>query len=551
LSEPESGLTHFKTRGMQWAATNAFGPALRETILPHLDSLEDAGASLLKRTLTRSVHKLDAGGTAVFVKHHRIRSLKERLKYLVMRSRASAEWSASLAMRELGVPAARALAFGERRVGGVLTEAVLVSEAIEGATPLNEALADADAKAGIIAGVAHLVRSAHDRGVRHRDLHGGNILLARGEYFFIDLHRLSIGQPVSRRKRIKSIGQLLALLGERIDENGRTAFVAEYLGPGTPPGEIAEFARRVEKAEERIRERRYASRTKRCIKRSTGFRIERHAGMKIHRRTDFAAELVASAISQHKKNVADNKHGRVLKRDRRARVSVVELETQDGRRAVCVKEFVRPGLLQRIGDFFRGSRARMAWVGSNACRVRGISTPAALAIAEAGPRSYFITEFIEGACPFNDYVADNGRPAGAEATRRWRRLVVEAADFVRLLHSHRLRHLDLSAKNILVRERGGGWQFHLVDMSDVRLGRGPSLEEKIENLGQLDQIYVMPSRTGRLRFYRRYSRGQPELDDRELLAEINTISRARHEHWLAAGGGAKILEERERQGKPV
>ena len=551
MSEPESGLTHFKTRGMQWVAANEFGPALRETILPHLGSLEDAGASLLKRTLTRSVHKLAAGGTTVFVKHHRIRSLKERLKYLVMRSRASAEWSASLAMRELGVPAARALAFGERRVGGVLTEAVLVSEAIANATLLNKALGDADAKAATLAGVARLVRRAHDLGVLHRDLHGGNILLARGEYFFIDLHRLSVGRPVSRRKRIASAGQLLAFLGKHIDENGRTAFVAEYLGPDAPPGEIAEFARLVEKAAERVRERRYASRAKRCVKRSTGFRIERHAGMKIHRRADFAAELVADAISQHEKNVAGDEQGRVLKRDRRARVSVVELETPDGLRPACVKEFIRPALFQRIGDFVRGSRARMAWVGSNACRVRGISTPPALAIAEAGPRSFFITEFVEGARQFNDYVADNGRAAGADAVRRWRRFVVEAADFVRLLHSHRLRHLDLSAKNILVRERGGGWEFYLVDMSDVRLGRGPSLEEKIANLGQLDQIYVMPSQADRLRFYRRYSRGRPELDRRELLAEINAISRARHEHWLTAGGGAKILEERERQGKPV
>lgn len=549
MSAPGSDLTHLKTHGMQWITTKPFEAAVRDVILPNLDSLEDAGATLLKRTLTRAVHKLAVGGTTLFVKHHKVRSLKERLKYLVMRSRASAEWSASLTLAELGIPAARAVAFGERRVAGVLTEAVLVSEAIENATPLKQAWDDGSSKDGLLADVAALVRKAHDCDVLHRDLHGANILLAGGGLFFIDLHRMTVGRTVSKRQRIWNVGHLLAFVGCETNERDRAEFVRAYLGPDAPPREIGEFASGVEHAVQQLRERRYASRSKRCVKRSTGFRIERHDGMKVYRRSDVAAALVSAAIARHVETVADGKGGRVLKRDRRARVTAVDVETQDGKRTVCVKEFVRGGVLQRIGDVFLGSRARMAWIGSDACRARGISTPAALAIAEAGPRSYFITEFIGGAQQLNDYVADNARPAGPDAVRRWRRFVLDAADFVRGLHAHRLRHRDLSAKNILVRERDGGWDFFLLDLSDIRLGLGPSLPEKIKNLGQLDQIYVMPSRTDRLRFYRHYSRGRPEFDDRDFLAEINAISRARHEHWLTAGGGADILAERKRQGK--
>ena len=188
MSAPGSDLTHLKTHGMQWITTKPFEAAVRDVILPNLDSLENAGAQLLKRTLTRSVHKLAAGGTTVFVKHHKVRSLKERLKYIVMRSRASAEWSTSLAMSEAGIPAARAVAFGERRVAGVLTEAVLVSEAIENATPLKQACGDGGSKGKLLADVARLVRKSHDCGILHRDLHGGNILLSGNGLVFIDLH---------------------------------------------------------------------------------------------------------------------------------------------------------------------------------------------------------------------------------------------------------------------------------------------------------------------------------------------------------------------------
>jgi len=550
LSDPENELAHFAAQGMTWVSTKAFEPALREAILPGLGSLEDAGATLLKRTLTRTVHRMAAGGTTVFVKHHRIVSLKERLKYLVLPSRASSEWEASRALRELAIPAARALAFGERRVAGVLTEAVLVSEEVADATPLGRALEEAGSKDEILASVAELVRRAHDRNVLHRDLHGGNILLAAGRPFFIDLHRMTIGRRVPTRRRIRNIGHLLAFAGDRPSDADRAIFVRAYLGSDAPEPEVDRLGRRVEHAARRLRERRYASRTKRCIGRSTGFRIERQGGMTVYRRADFEPDRVLEAIEQHRSTLADGPEEHVLKRDHRAGVTVVDLATPGGPQRLCVKEFVRPGVWRRLGDLIRGSRARVAWVGSNACRVRGIATPLACAAAEAGPRSYFITEYIDGAQRFNDYVADHGRPAGP-AVARWRRFVLEAAEFVRGLHAHRLRHRDLSAKNILVRERGDGWDLYLVDMSDVRLGRAPGLDFKIRNLGQLDQIYVMPSRTDRLRFYRHYASGRPEFDDRSLLAEINATSRSRHENWLTAGGGAKILEERKQQGKPV
>jgi len=547
MDRADQELAQFPLDGLQWIAEKSFERPLREAIAPHLAGLESAGATLLKRSLGRATYRLELQGGAVFVKHHKARSWKERLKYLVLPSRASAEWAASRAVAERGIPAARALAFGERRVAGVFCEAVLVSQAVEDATSLGRALRE---KTTSPSRVARFIRRMHDADVLHRDLHGGNILVAGGELVLIDLHRVTVGGPLSRRRRVDSVAQFLAPLGDCIDGEARLSFVREYLGPEAEQAEVDRFASSVEKAAARWLERRYASRTKRCIKRSTGFRRERLPGLKVYRRAEFPAKLVANAIELHRATTADGTGDAILKCDDRTRVTVVDVGDRDRPRRLCVKEFIRPSLLQRINDAFRGSRARLAWIGANACEVRGIGTPKAHAMAEAGPRSFLITDFIDGAVSFNWYASDFGRPRDRKATRKWRAFVREAADFVRLLHSHRLRHRDLAGKNILVREKDGGWEFYLVDVGDIRTGRGPGLNYKIKNLGQLDHVYVRPSRTDRLRFYRHYSRGRPEFDRRELLLEIDAISRARHERWLRHGG-TEILEERKQQGKPA
>ena len=552
LHDEETELTSFTLRGARWIAERWLDAPLREVIIPNLDRPESAGAERIKRTTTRSVYRLELDGRAVFIKRHRAGSLGNRFKYLLLPSRASAEWRASRALAERGIPAARAVAFGERRVAGVLTDAVLISAEVENAHPLGQVIADElgavatgeafRGKRALLRRVAHLVRATHDRGALHRDLHGGNILVSGDELLLIDLHRVSVGVTVSRRRRAANVAQLLAYLGNRVTAGDRLAFIREYLGAGADSAEVDAFARAAGRGVVALRERRYTSRTKRCVKRSTGFRRERASGFSLYRRTDFPADQVCRVIREHQSKTAGGKSSDVLKSDLRTRVTLVEAAGEPGAPARCVKEFIRPGALRRLGDWIRGSPARLAWLGANGCLARGIPTPRPLAMAEAGRRSFFITEYVDGAVRFSDYVARHGHPTGAGAVRRWRRFIREAADLVRRLHSHRLRHLDLSGKNLLVRELEDGWELCLVDVSDIRFGRAPDLPFRIRNLGQLDDVYVKPSRTDRLRFYRHYARGLPELNRREFLAEIDAISRARHEHWLQSDEARRFFE---------
>ena len=513
---------------MRWAVDAAFERPLREIVIPNIGSLESAGAAPVKRTLTRTVHRFELAGRAVFIKHHVVRSLKERLKYLVLPSRAAAEWRTSLGMADRGLPVPRCLALGERRVAGVLKEAVLVSEAVDDALPLSQALRDDRV---LLGRAARMIRAMHDADVLHRDLHGGNILVRGSELTFIDLHRASVGRPVSRARRIRSVAQFLAALGGLLRPVDVRQFACEYLGPDTTANEVDRFARAVETRITRLRERRYASRTKRCIRKSTGFRIELSDGLRVHRRTEFAAEHVQLAIRQHNENIAAGRAEAVLKCEDRTRVSVVDLGVE-GVPALCVKECIRPGIFQRLGDLVIGSPAMRAWVGANGLLTRGIPTPRPLAAAEAGRRSYIITEYVPDSSTLDRCIAAHRGPQGGEPVRKWRGLLEAAARFVRLVHSHRLRHRDLKAKNILVREKDGSPEFYLVDTGDVRFGRKPSLACKIKNLAQLDCLVYPPSRSDRLRFYRHYSAGDAKLCRHDVPSEIAVISRAKYQRWL-------------------
>jgi len=383
-ARPQESLVTSRAGGLHWQVRAEFESALIESVLPALRAAPDGSDTLIKRSVSRAIHCVPVGERLVYVKHHQPKSLLERLKFLLLKSRAETEWNAAEAMLRHNIPVARPLAFGERRVAGLLCEAVLVSEAIDHAVELGQALTQ-DAPDDLIDRVARLVRSSHDAHILHRDLHGGNILV-QGDQLFL-------GRRVSRKRRAWNIGQLFAFLGDKLTEKDHQRFLRAYLGSDR---DAKAFGRTVRRQMAAIRERRYASRTKRCIKKSSGFRRERMDGMTVFRRKEFSDDQVREALEQHRAAQGDA----VLKADRRARVTRVALAAGG---VVCVKEFLRKGWLRRLADAVVGSRARKAWLASHALAVRGIPTPRALALAEAGGRSFFITDYIvqggEGGLP--------------------------------------------------------------------------------------------------------------------------------------------------------
>jgi serine/threonine protein kinase len=61
---------------------------------------------------------------------------------------------------------------------------------------------------------------------------------------------------------------------------------------------------------------------------------------------------------------------------------------------------------------------------------------------------------------------------------------------VRALHDAGLRHRDLNLANLLVRESGGGWEVHVIDLDRGALAEGPlPYRARLASLRRLERSY--------------------------------------------------------------
>jgi len=367
---------------------------LARELLPRVPGLaEGPGVSLVKQSLQRTVHRVDLGdGSSVIVKAYRLRRWKDRAKRAVFGSKARIEWGVSRRLLELGVPASHAIALGEPvgRPGGV--EGYLVVEVSPDVASLTARLAEAGAlppgegaarAAALLREVGGFVRTLHDAGVRHHDLHTGNILVracappGEGRCLIIDLHRVGVGHRPGARHRARAIAQLVQSIprepGEGV-EAAVEALLSGYNAAGGPAGGVR--AERIVRLAGLRGAQRLRSRARRCLKESSAFTVERLPRWRIYRRRDFAASKVLEAIARH------GEQGAATREQDGALVSRVACE---GGRVLEVREY-RAGPLAGAWRLVRRSPGVAAYA----------ATHRAWLVARSGRRAVAAAEVLRG-----------------------------------------------------------------------------------------------------------------------------------------------------------
>jgi len=208
-------------------------------VLDHLangldsDKLPD-GWELVKENNARAIYTVplsESGAERGYLKRFKCRGLRERLKHVVVPSKAAAEWQAANHLLDLGFPVARPLVMAERRSGiGLLRESVLLSEAIPDAAPLSDLLLKNGERAreDLLMKSAELVHLLHEKGCFHGDLHMGNILATgpagEARLFLIDLHRVRFRQALSPRNKTENLAMAFASMRTRVPEQEQWQF---------------------------------------------------------------------------------------------------------------------------------------------------------------------------------------------------------------------------------------------------------------------------------------------------------------------------------------
>jgi tRNA A-37 threonylcarbamoyl transferase component Bud32 len=257
----------------------------------------------------------------------------------------------------------------------------------------------------------------------------------------------------------------------------------------------------------------------------------------------FSSENLRLALDGHRGCLAGGP-GRLLKDDARTRVTAIALA--DGRE-VIVKEYRTGGLARRLEDLVRPAAPLREWRAAHELALRGVAAPAALGLvlpaALAVASAFVVLEAIDGAEPVNRYVLR--RCADAVARPQRLRLLHSVADLLCSLHERGIEHRDLKGSNLLVRERGEGFELFLVDLAEVRFSPRVVEARRLEALAQLNAsmpLAVGPSE--RLHFLARYAPAASRRERARLFREVDRLTRLRRCVWDPGYAGRELVDPR-------
>src|SRR5690606_32556062 len=86
----------------------------------------------------RTVYRLCREGTAVYLKHYRTARWIDGAKHFFRSSAARREWQSLLELARRGVPAPRAIAIGERAIGPIVFDSLLITAELPNTCSLEE-----------------------------------------------------------------------------------------------------------------------------------------------------------------------------------------------------------------------------------------------------------------------------------------------------------------------------------------------------------------------------------------------------------------------------
>ncbi len=474
----------------------------------------------------------------IFLKMDRTKSWLEALKYSFLPSKGRKEWFLAHQLQKKGLPLPKPLGWMERIQQGRVKESYYLSEAVGNGLSLIDII---QSKEEIpIEVLVKTVKKYHNAGLFHKDFHAGNFLWNGESFFITDLHRAKILPSLPLDKRLWNLAQWFHSLKSVWKEEDFLYFFRKYFeGKSITPQKEKELFEKTLSMIQRLERRQFKSRTKRCLKESNEFSVQREGRITYYHRRDFPLALLMNKIDEHL-SLSKEKPNNLIKNGPGILISILK-ERGYG---IMVKELRPVGFWSCIKGLFRLSKGMKAWVNGNGLIVRGVASLKPLGMAEErGPLglrrgSFFLMETLEEGQELDRYLWN-----GFEEVPKKRHFIKAFAEWLARLHQLNIYHRDLKACNIFVSKNGGHWNFHLLDLEDIRLDRKVDEKEVFKNFLQLNtSIPRTITKTDRLRFLREYLRSNPILTyNKNWISQLIKKSRERGIVYVTPQG---VVEER-------
>lgn len=436
----------------------------------------DPAGQILKDNSGRTVWRLPNG---LYVKRFKYPGVLQRVRRRLL-ERARHEFDVLRGLRERGIACPLAVAHAQDRESGWLVTQEVPETHVLKSLLAGGALSPGELRS-ILTALGGYVRSLHDAGLRHDDLHAGNLLIRRGvapAIFVLDAHRARLAGKVSRERRHRDVAFLLLSVYPFVTLTAAWRLVRAYgFERKETPDILGAFLK--------IRTRHWRGREGRC--------------------TEDCTEYACGPGAQYRRRSLED--------------SALTALLEDSRR-VLVKE-TTGRRIYRVGDrflkFMPRRTALQTWKNAHALRLRDIPSARHDACG-LGKTCWVAGEWLEA----------EPLPEALRGDRR--ELLFRLARLVRRMHARGVFHQDLKASNILVRDGS----LFVIDLERVKFPRLVSREQRILNLAQLNAAVGAPvTRADRLRFLRVYfGRDFGEWAHRkEWARRVMKVTVARHHVW--------------------
>jgi hypothetical protein len=315
-------------------------------------------------------------------------------------------------------------------------------------------------------------------------------------------------------QRLWNLAHLFHSLRTIWGEREQLRFLDQYFdGISDGPKKREILFERVYPSMDRLQKRQWQSRTKRCLQESTEFTVQKERGICYFHRRDFPLNRLKRVMEEHRTLVRERSSA-LVKYSPEVLVSILSDEGEQ----IGLKQFCYPHFWGRVKEYFRRSKGLKAWTAANGLRARGLPTLKPLALVERkgwmGLRESFL--FMEALA--NDLEMDRYVLKGFEGLKRKRVFIKAFARWLDGLHRVGVYHKDMKTCNILVSEKGEGWDFHLLDFEDVRMDEKVNRKKLFRNFLQLNtSTPQVMTRIDRFRFFREYLRLNPIVKDEKAF----------------------------------
>ena len=479
-----------------------------------LSSIQETEGKILKESKWRwaALLRLSNGGR-LFFKRDKTKGWIEGLKYLFSPSRGKKEFLVASQLETRGLPIPKPLGWIERVRKGWVKESYYLSEAIGTGVSFIEGVEKSKEPRSMIE-LATAVKKCQEAGLFHRDLHGGNFLWHGDSLFLTDLHRAKIKKSLSLRQRLWNLSHLFHSLRSMWEEEDQLRFLDQYFEGRLDRSQEREILhRKIRPIMDHLQKRQWQSRTKRCLKESTEFTVQREKGICYFHRRDFPLGRLKRVMVEHQ-NLVRERRSSLIKYSPEVIVSILRDEGE----GICVKQFRYPSFWMRMKEHFRRSKGFRSWKGANGMRARGLPSLKAFALVERKGWLGLKESFLLMEARVDDQEMDRYILRGFGDLKKKRLFIRTFAHWLDGLHKMRLSHKDMKTCNILVSETGDTWNFQLLDFEDILMDEDVNRKKLFRNFLQLNTSTPrVMTKVDRYRFFREYLDLHPIVKNQKVF----------------------------------